>query len=488
MPVPASRSNVRVAPGNAPWARSEPPSSPFASPPPKSLPRNVLVARGAAPAAPAAAAPVEPSLPAERRGPLVRLRSLLVLGLIGAAVWLLHPRAQAAWKLHASATQLANYALCMVGPTGPALLRDNSPEFAALVRRRLISSEPAERPFQDCAKLAREITASEAAERAHRAPASSFVEYGGSRAGEVSLGALGITGHHLAELARAAWPFVRGGYVKLVKPSIAAHEAVHPIEPPRPGVGRGLPAWRAGYRAVGEVGGVLTAAFGKGAALSVYQSADGGLSWRSAPAKGVEAFAERCPAGARSFTFTLSADTKTLLVSSEGSDGPPQTAELAPADAELVSVSCDAKAMVVAYQKEHDKQVHLAACAHRGRCTAMPLPQLGGVDTTPGAALDLARVDGATIVSVPTGGVVRVASTRDDGQSWTPFTVAFDDKAHQEPRVDVRVPSRLLVIGKRVFLYGAAPKPGQSYSVIASDDLGASWRTPDVTTTPVAAR
>ncbi|MBK9000163.1 MAG: hypothetical protein IPM35_30970 [Myxococcales bacterium] len=485
MPVPAPRSNVRVAPGNAPWARREPPSSPFASPPPKSLPRNVMVVKGAAaptPDAPTEKPAVDPS------GPFIRLRTLLVLGLIAGAAWLLQPRAKAAWQLHSTATNLANYALCMVGPTGPALLRDNSPEFAALLRRRLLSAEASDRPFQDCAKLAAELTGRAAAERAHRAPAWSFVEYGGTGPSDVSLAELGVEGHHLADLARSAWPFVRGGYVKLVKPSIAAREAVHPIDTPKPGAGRGLPAWRAGYRAVGEVDGVLTAAFGKAASLSVYQSTDGGLSWRSAPARGTEAFAERCPAGPRSFTFSLSTDAAKLLVSSQGPDAPPQATELGPADVELVSASCDQKALVVAYVGDADKQVHLAACAFRGRCTPMPLPRFAGVGVAPGPALDLARVDGTTIVSVPMAGIVRVASSRDDGVTWTPFTVAYDDRAHAEPRVDVRVPSRLLAVGKRVFLFGAAPKPGQSYSVIVSDDFGASWRSPDASPTPVAVK
>lgn len=485
MPAPAPRSNVRVAPGNAPWARSEPPSSPFASPPPKSLPRNVMVPKGAPQAEPEAGSAREP---VKEAGPFIRLRTVLLLGVLALGAWLLQPRAEAAWKLHSTATNLANYALCMVGPTGPALLRDNSPEFATLVRRRLISAEASDRPFQDCAGLARELTGSPTAERAHRAPAWAFAEYGGNGKAEVSLSELGVSGHHLAELARRAWPFVRGGYVKLVKPSIAAHEAVHPVETAKPVLGRGLPAWRAGYRAVGEVDGVLTAAFGKAANLSVFQSADGGVNWRPAPARGVEAFAERCPAGSRSFSFALSEDAGTLLVSSQGPDGPAQAVPLAPADVELSSTACDQKGLVVAYKSDADKQMHLAVCAFRGRCAPMPLPRFAGVGVAPGAALDLARVEGTTVVSVPMGGIVRVASTRDDGQTWTPFTVAYDDGAHLEIRADVRVPSRMLAIGKRVFLYGAAQKPGQTYSVIVSDDFGASWRTPELAPTPVATK
>ncbi|MCC6902398.1 MAG: hypothetical protein IT377_25730 [Polyangiaceae bacterium] len=475
MPPAAPRQNHRLASGSAAWARSELQSSPFSTRPPGSLPRNV--AKGAQVAA-APATLREPVAP-EEAGPFIRLRTVLVLAMLGLAAWVLHPRAEAAWKLHSTAAQLANYGLCMVGPTGPALLRDNSPEFSALVRRRLIGAEAGERPFQDCASIVRELTQSASAERAHRLQAWSFTEYGGSGPTEASLADLGVTGHHLSSLARRAWPFVRGGYVKLVKPSLSQHEAVHPVETAKPGVGRGLPAWRAGYRAVGEVGGVLTAAFGHGATLNVHQSADGGLSWRPAPARGTEAFAERCPAGPRWYTFALSEDAASLMAVSHAADAPPHPSTLGPADTELVAVTCDQKALVVAHRTEADKLVRLTVCGHRGRCSSMPLPQFAGVGGTPGAALDLARVDGTTVLSVPMNGIVRVTSTRDDGQTWTPFTVAYDDAAHSEPRVDARVPTRLLAVGKRVMLYGAAAKPGQTYSVLSSDDLGASWRTPD---------
>lgn len=484
MPPVAPRQNHRVASGNAAWARSELPSSPFSTRPPGSLPRNVALAKGSPVAAPPTPGVAEAP---EQTGPFIRLRTVLVLAILAAVAWVMHPRAEAAWKLHSTAAQLANYGLCMVGPTGPALLRDNSPEFGALVRRRLIGAEAGERPFQDCATIARELTGSASAERAHRLQAWSFAEYGGGGPSEASLVDLGVSGHHLSSLARKAWPFVRGGYVKLVKPSVSQHEAVHPVETAKPGVGRGLPAWRAGYRAVGEVGGVLTVAFGHGATLNVHQSGDGGLTWRPAPARGAESFAERCPAGARSYTFALSEDAGSLMAVSHAPDAPPHPSTLGPADTELVAVSCDQKAVVVAHRTDADKQVRLTVCGHRGRCSPMPLPQFAGVGGTPGAALDLARVDGSTILSVPMNGIVRVTSTRDDGQTWTPFTVAYDDAAHAEPRVDARVPTRLLAVGKRVFLYGAAAKPGQSYSVLSSDDLGASWRSPDVAPTPVAA-
>jgi hypothetical protein len=99
------------------------------------------------------------------------------------------------------------------------------------------------------------------------------------------------------------------------------------------------------------------------------------------------------------------------------------------------------------------------------------------------APLDLARVAGTTIIATTHHGLVRTASSRDNGQTWAPFVVAFDAAAQASPRaqvqgVDIQEPGRLLVLGKRVLLYGGAPRPEMIYPVLASDDFGASWRSP----------
>ncbi len=440
--------------------------------------RNVIVKR-----APAGVAPAETEAEDEPFEPPIRLRTLLVLGVIALAVWMLEPRAKAAWQLHGSATALADYALCMVGPTGPALLRDNPTAFRSLVRRRLIASEANDRPFQDCAKLSRDLTDSVDAERAHRATAWSFAEYGGAAAdraakgaSELSVDSLAVDGKNLATLAKDAWPFVRDGYTKLVRPSLSAREAVHPVELPRPSIGRGLPAWHAGYRSVGEVDGKLTVAMGSGANLSVFRSSDAGQNWQPAPVRGVESFAGRCTSGDRSYAFSLSADTHTMLVTSAGPDATPHSATLMKADDQLLAASCDERALVAAVRSDSKGETTMIACVYGADCHPMPPPVFPGVGPATSYPLDLARVQGTTVVAVAMHGIVRVASSRDEGRSWTPFSVAYDDAEHRDLRVSVRLPTRLLAVGKRVLLYGGAPKPGDSYSLLVSDDLGASWR------------
>jgi hypothetical protein len=108
----------------------------------------------------------------------------------------------------------------------------------------------------------------------------------------------------------------------------------------------------------------------------------------------------------------------------------------------------------------------------------MPLPRFAGVGVLPRFPIDVARVEGTTILSTTMHGLVRVSSSRDNGKTWTPFTVAFDEGTQFGLGADVKIPGRLLSLGKRVLLYGGAPKANQTYPVLVSDDLGASFRSP----------
>ncbi len=182
-------------------------------------------------------------------GPIVRIRHLLLLGLVGMLAWGLYPRAKAAWQLHDQATDFANYGLCMVGPIGPSKLRDEPAEFYALVRQRLLVASATSRPFSECAPLAENL-GGEALGELHELAADQFVEYAGPGQPIASLEQLRVSVQILADLAERAWPFERGGYAKLIKPSSHAKEAAHPVPFERPTVGSGLPGWRAAYHTI----------------------------------------------------------------------------------------------------------------------------------------------------------------------------------------------------------------------------------------------
>lgn len=437
--------------------------------------------------APMSAAPNrEGSRPA---APPIRLRYVLLVGLLGLLGLWAYPRAQAAWRLHTTAGSLADYGLCMVGPTGPSLIRDSASDFRRMVRRRLVAAAPDEQVFASCSKLAREITGKVEVERAHRATAAEFVEYGGAAADraqagsrdELSVDHLHISAQPLAELSRRAWPFIRDGYVRRLRPSKTADEAMHPVALPKPGIGHGLPAWRTRYRAVARSSEGFLVAFGKGANLSVYRSSDDGLTWRPASLRDprLREFAERCPipGTGKSFEVALDPGATHWQSISSGPAGAPEVTELGPGSLELFALACDESGLVAALRSERRREVQLVLCEHRGRCAPMPTPQFDGKPVR--YPLDLARTAGATIVAVNMHDLVRVTSTRDDGRTWTPFSLAFDGKAHPDVRTEVAVPGRLLALGERVFLYGGADRPSASYPVLISEDLGASFKAPE---------
>jgi hypothetical protein len=427
--------------------------------------------------------------PGQVKRPRVRLRTPLAFVLAAGGVWWTYPRVLATIRLHDSASILADYALCMAGPTGAGLVRDNPTEFRRLVRRRVIGALPDERLFARCAKAARVLTASPEVEQAHHAAASRFVEYGGSaedprRGGSrsvLSVAALDVSSVRLGALAREAWPLEREGYSRLVRPSLSAFEAVHPVAPARPGIGWGLPGDRTLYRSIRVTDRGWLAAFGHGAHLQAMRSLDEGTTWASISphVSGVMEWAERCPAGeGRAYTFGMSSDGQFLTVTSSGPDHWPFSTVLGPSELDILAASADDTTLVVALAREPARDVSLRLCRYGQGCGDLAAPAVPGVGTALGLPLDIARVKGVTVLAVNMRGLVRVSSSRDDGRSWTPFTVAFDPEAYPDLRTDVAVPDRLLVAGGRLLLYGATRKPSETYPLLFSDDFGASWRSP----------
>lgn len=407
---------------------------------------------------------------------------MALLGLLGGVASWVAPRAEAAWQIHALGSALADYSLCMVGPTGPETIRDDGEAFRRLVRRRLVGAAPEEAPFARCAHAARELTSSVDVERAHQARAQSFVEYGlaPAAANRLTLAALRVDGQLLIERARAAWPFVRGNPTKLVRASLGAREAVHPVAPAAPGVGKGLPAARGLPKNTWRSGETFWVSLGNGAGQSSYVSTDGGSSFRPArSAPGAEERSGRCVGKdpKRGFALTSDADGS-LLVSAFADERAlePQTAVRG--EHRLFSVACDDEAVVIAARPDESSATSLVLCRLGRTCMPLPMPSVAPFSPLTSENFDVARVASATVLAVETHGIVRVISTRDDGASWTPPNVAFDSGEPPAVRADVNLPTRLIAFGPRLFLYGATSKPQQSYVLLASDDQGASFRAP----------
>jgi hypothetical protein len=403
----------------------------------------------------------------------VRLRHVLLLGAVGLGGTWLYPRAEAAWRLNGLAAALADYGACMAGPTGAPLLRSRQlDEFQKLVRRRLVTAPAGEAPFKRCAELAEKLTGSPRAAETHRASAYAFAEYGGNPSPAHTLAELGVSPDAVAEQAHRAWPIIRG-YSTLVKPSLGAFEALHPVAPPEPARGRGLPSGRAYYRTVRvERDGALLA-FGSGANAGVYRTTDGGLTFAPVPRALGVGFAERCPTSHDGRGFVLQNDGDGTLVVSLVPGGEPAATRLVRDPDEIAALACDERTLVAAVRAPGSRRSVLRRCAFQGSCEPMPEPNLGMPAAGLDFPLDLARVGGTTVMALGMGNIVRVVSAR-DGAGWTPSSVAYDGDAYGLPVS--RRPTRLLTLGKRVLLHGAAARANETYPLLCSDDQGASFR------------
>ncbi len=412
--------------------------------------------------------------PRELPPPPIRLRFVLLLGGLAAAASWIYPRLDSAWRIHSLATALADYGACMVGPTGPALLRDHQlDEFRTLSRRRLVTAPAGEAPFARCAGLARTLSSQASVEQAHRAVAWSFAEYGGNPKPSLRLAALDVAPDAVSREARRAWPFVRS-YAALVKPSLGVKEAPHPVAPPTPTLGRGLTPDHAYYRSARVMPEGILFARGTGANLEVYKSSDGGVTFKPATPALARDFSERCAIGSDGRALLVQSDGEAARVVSVTPGGESTVAPLGQSGDVLVAVACDERALVAALRPPKSTTMTLAQCSFGAACAPLSAPNLGRPELGLDYPLDLARVAGTTVLALRMGNVVRVTSTRDGGTSWAPLSVAYD--GGEQALSPSRMPTALLTIGRRVLLHGSAVRPNDTYGLLYSDDQGASFR------------
>jgi hypothetical protein len=389
-------------------------------------------------------------------------------------------RGLAFWQLHGAAADFANYAACMAGPTGPELLGPRPEDFSRLVRRRLIAARPDSKPFAACLPALDAYTrgARDARRAAHEAKAGDYEEYGalpGEGKASTPLGALSLDDSRLRELREAAWPFAPAELGPLLRPERSAKVAPHPAEPPRPARGVGLPPFELGYSASLQEGRSELLLAGQGANASVYRSDDGGASWVNVDieAPALTAAAGQCSTGDGRVGFRLR-HTGTQLHVESWLDGARETSfPLADADARLTGFACDATAAVAILQGD-ERKTSFRLCPDRAPCKVLPVPAPLRAASGESTSLSIARVKGVSIIATTRAGVVRVISSRDDGETWTPPVVAHDRR--EQPSVAGAAPTHLLSLGSRVMLYAGAQRPSQAYPVLFSSDFGASWQ------------
>lgn len=408
-------------------------------------------------------------LPTPAPEPPFRLRYLLLALVVGGVGLTVYPRIGAAWRLADKTTAYANYALCMAGPTGPAALTENEHDFKSLLRRRLLSSEDSDQPFSTCRNLYEQVF--EKPGNALLAAAGDYQAYSGRDATLApSLDELVPKVGELLELGKAAWPFTRKTPLEMIRPSVHAKEAPHPVEFPRPVAGSGLPIRDGLYRTAWQHGGTLHLAVGHGAELTVLESVDGGQVWTkgSLSAPGLGEHAGRCAASESRQSFLFEHDDgRIAVVSLVGDDAVGRT--VLRIKAKPSKSSCDASTALFVAEPVDNEAPYVVLCQHGGRCGKLQVPS-----TWTSGSFDIAQLDGVSVVATLTAGVVRVRSSRDRGKTWTPATVGMD-LGTVGPGLQVH----LQATGSNLLLWVSDDKKRKAYPLAVSEDYGASFRGAD---------
>ncbi len=407
--------------------------------------------------------------PASPASPPVRLRYVLAILIAGWGGVSLARQARSAFELHDAASKAANYALCMVGPTGPKLLREGADEYVKLLERRVVAAGPGDRPFARCAALGEKVGLSRAL---HELEASAFREYFDGSAGGHSASELAFDRSKLDELAETAGLFAPASLDALVVPERHAEEASHPREPVRPAIGRGLPPHRSLYRSAVSYGDSWVVEVGSGANAERLISHDRGLRFERVSGRAEPGPSGPCapsPEGA-GFSIILSEADETVLVSRSAA-GSSRMTKLAGRHERVEAADCDGSGFLALLEDRKDNSRRLKACALDGVCAEVPLPTLGARALSP--ELDIAWVGGDIVLAVVEGRLTRVTTSRDRGQTWTPWVLAFDGR-ELLPATSKAAPRRLLHVDDDVLLHGLSDR-GQPYLVLASHDHGASF-------------
>lgn len=444
--------------------------------------RNRSIARPVRPERPSVRRP-QPTLPPVESGATsaprtfpIRLRYLVLLLAAGFALRSFGLRAVAYWQLHSTATDVANYAACMVGPSGPQLIHDRPAEFWQLARRRVVGSADDARPFAACVP-ALNAFAGGGRRAVHEARASDFAEYGalrGDSTSSIAITELRVSTARLDELQAAAWPFAPGALAELLRSERTAKVAPHPAEPPRPALGRGLPSLELGYSSVRASGASFLLVAGQGANLSAHRSDDGGVTWLEVGPDDPTAVAleGQCSSGDGKARFKLRETGDQLRLDSWVSGALETSFALAAADSRLLGFACDGAVALAITRRDGEARPSFRLCPHLGPCRNLSVPPALRAAPGEGAEFSIARVKGVSVISMARAGVVRVISSRDDGETWTPPVVAHA----RDDRSLAAAPTHLLSLGSKLLLYAGGRSPTDSYASLSSNDFGASWQ------------
>jgi hypothetical protein len=404
-----------------------------------------------------------------------RLRTVLGLLLLVFVFALALPRARAVWRLHGLANKVADYGVCMAGPTGAIAIRDDVTRFRVLVRRRLVASAAADLPFARCGALAVGISGRSELERSHAQVASDFIEWGGGGQRQ-SINELLSSLPDLQALHARSWPFARKPLADLMRPSRGAFAAVHPMDLPRPTSVRGLVLDGAVTRSSVETPKGRFLVLSNERDVWALRSRDMGHSWTATSAwqSNVDGHAYHCVGDTGGTRYALaparSGAAPALLYGSMTALGTDRHEFGMPNDG-VVRIACDDTGAVTLVERHFDHTYRIYACPIGASCREVQLPQPARQKDV---LLDVARIAHTIVIAQSRDGLVRVMTTRDEGASLTPLSLVFDARDASIDGLEPRLVPALLGIGKHLDLVlsvkGTAPR-----WALGSDDFGASF-------------
>ncbi|MGC4066558.1 MAG: hypothetical protein QM784_18365 [Polyangiaceae bacterium] len=410
-----------------------------------------------------------------------RLRTALGVLLAVAVVWGMAPRASAAYRVNRLVSKVADYGLCMAGPTGALAVAEDPSRFRALVRRRLLAASPEEAPFAPCAELAGAFEGGTAVQDAHRAKAAAYLEWGGG--GSHNLNEIYRVLPVLEPMVHEGYPFVRKSLRELLVPTPGAREAVHPSDLPVPARVQGLRVSDAVVRSALDVGRGKILMLSNGREPWALRTRDQGRSWvaTSAWQVAVERYVNRCasaPTGPRYGVLPVVGGGRAAITIEPGELEPSRREVLRPGE-NVAALSCDESGVTALVRNRARGERILSCDATRGDCSEIRLP----ADLAfPGTKLDIARIGRATVVAMTSGGVLRITTTRDSGASFTPPTLVFDAKDGAVPALNNGFVATLVPLGNALLLHlrpignGRIENSGVDGYALRSEDLGASFR------------
>lgn len=399
---------------------------------------------------------------------------LLVCGVAATAV----PRLRAAVRFVNLVGKVADYGLCMAGPTGATALRDDPVRFRQLIRRRLVAADADARPFLACSKAATEISGQSELGAIHALSASKYLEWGGADQKQ-SLNALLRVLPDLASLHAASWPFVRKPLAQLIRPSRGAYQGEHTLELAQPVPQQGLVLQGAVVTSTLATPKGQFLVFSNQREAWALRSRDGGRHWTPTSvwqdALAGHAHHCMCSDGQR---FALAAkgsgDPPALALGGDGVASAGERLQFGTVSDQVLRVACDDSGAVALTRRLGEPGHHVYSCVSGVGCSEIGLPPAA---QQAAVSIDVARVTRVNVIVWAKDGLVRVSTARDRANA-DETRLVFDARGTNTTSLGTNIEASMFGFGRQLMLsLSSRDKPATRWMLVA-DGPSASLRAP----------